>query len=308
MDFSPNGGYLATGGWENVVQIWDLAWNDVCKTGYGHSASIRSVKFAPNGKYLASGSEDTFIRIWNPLSAECLKIISAHEDVITGIDFSPDGRLLASVSFDKTVRLWDTYSWQLIRTIPGHKAGILSVAFTNDGKYLISGDDRGIIKIWAVEPISCAMENLLKEKNIELSKLTQVSPELKTNQALDEKKIEAEKRIIDEKYTQKINQLKEQKKDLIRQSVKQISMPVYRPGNYNNNNQTLELIVVDQILTIKVSPGEVKNLLAQWYRIKANGYVQLNNSLLSYEYHFSQIEYPETNSRYKVIKQTSMTK
>ncbi len=308
LDFSPNGNYLAAGGWENNVEIWDLAWSDVCKIGYGHRASVRSVKFSPDGMIVASGSEDQTIRIWNPLSAECIEIIAAHDNFITAIDFSSDGRLLVSVSFDKTVRLWDTYSWQLIRTIHGYEDGITSVSFTKDSKYIISGDNLGVIKIWGVEPIGQAMENLLKQKNTEVSKLTKMSPTTKPNQALDQKNIEAEKRIIEEKYALKFNQLKEQKKNIIRQSVKQISMPVSQPGKYNKDSQTLELIVVDQILAIKALPWEAKTLLAQWYKIKVNGYVQLDNSLLRYEYHFSEIEHTETGSKYKVIRQQDKTK
>jgi len=85
-------------------------------------------------------------------------------------------------------------------------------------------------------------------------------------------------------------------------------MLVSQPSQYNNSNQSLDFLVADQILTIKVTPREAKTLLAQWYKIKVNGYVQLNNSLLHYEYHFSEIEHPETGSKYKVIRQQDKTK
>lgn len=183
LDFSPNGNYLAAGGWENNIEIWDLAWDNVRKIGYGHSASVRSVKYSPNGLLLVSASEDNTIRLWNPLSAECKEVIPAHDSFITSIDFSPDGKLLLTASFDKTIKIWDTYSWQLIRTITGHQSGILSAAFAKNGELILSGDEGGVINVWAVEPISYAIDNLNEQKKSEL------------NQMLNTKKSEGDNQI-----------------------------------------------------------------------------------------------------------------
>jgi len=300
MDFSPNGNYLATGGWEHLVQIWDLTWRDVCKTCQGHTLSVRSVKFTPDGLLLASGSEDQSIRIWNPVNTECKEILYGHQGIVTVIDFSPDGRLLASASFDGTVEIWDTYSWQSIRSLIGHQQGVSALAFSKDGKRIITGDDGGIIKIWLVEPINHQITELLGQKKKDL---TAIKADQSDKSA---RKIEVEKRRIEDEYAKKIDILKKERVLCIQESVKPVSIAITNVGNYNQSTQTMDFFVRDLKLSVKLDNAEARLLLANWYKLKANGYIRLEENLLRYCFLFAEIEYPETGQKYKVVKQSKV--
>ena len=56
--FSPDSRWLASGGKDNVVKIWDLATGNIVRTLYGHTSNVNALAISPDGKLLASGSGD----------------------------------------------------------------------------------------------------------------------------------------------------------------------------------------------------------------------------------------------------------
>ena len=56
--FSPDNRWLASGGKDNVIKIWDLANGNVLRTLYGHTSNVNALAVSPDGKLLASGSGD----------------------------------------------------------------------------------------------------------------------------------------------------------------------------------------------------------------------------------------------------------
>jgi WD40 repeat protein len=62
---SPDGGLLATGGWDHIVRIWDQETGKEIRSFRGHHGDIRSLAFDPTGSLLVSGSEDTTALVWN---------------------------------------------------------------------------------------------------------------------------------------------------------------------------------------------------------------------------------------------------
>jgi WD40 repeat protein len=104
--FAPDGGTLASGGFDENVKLWDLATGRERVTLRGHTDQVGALAFSADGKLLASGSHDGTVRLWDPSAGRALATLVGHSGRVTCVAFSPDGRWIASGSHDQTVRLW----------------------------------------------------------------------------------------------------------------------------------------------------------------------------------------------------------
>src|SRR5512135_1513805 len=54
--FSPDGRFIASGGWDKKVILWDAAIGNELRTMVGHTRQVLAVAFSPDGRYIVSGS------------------------------------------------------------------------------------------------------------------------------------------------------------------------------------------------------------------------------------------------------------
>ena len=99
---SSSGEFLATGGRDKIIKIWDCRGTNI-KTLVGHDNWVRSLVFHPLGRYLLSVSDDKTIRCWD-LSQECkcVKVVDdSHGHFITQLRWCPNNEVAASTNGDK---------------------------------------------------------------------------------------------------------------------------------------------------------------------------------------------------------------
>lgn len=107
VTFSPDGATLASGGFDRVVRLWDVATGEVRATLDGHEGWVAALAFSPDGATLATGSHDHTIKFWDVATGREHGTLHGHTGNVYSVAFSPDGTRLASGSMDGTVRLWD---------------------------------------------------------------------------------------------------------------------------------------------------------------------------------------------------------
>ena len=105
--FSPDGAFLASGGFDTTVRLWDVAAGRERRTLKGHKGWVAAVAFSPDGALLATGSHDQTIKLWDATTGRELATLRGHTGNVYAVAFAPDGTRLASGSLDGTVRLWD---------------------------------------------------------------------------------------------------------------------------------------------------------------------------------------------------------
>ena len=101
LNFSEDGKYLASGGWEGVVRVWSLATGqEIVPPLRGHRSGINDAHFSPDGQMLVTTGDDHSARFWHlPTGREMLLINDAGDaDMGSGSFLSPTGHELV---------LWD---------------------------------------------------------------------------------------------------------------------------------------------------------------------------------------------------------
>jgi WD40 repeat protein len=65
--FSPDedGRWIASGGEDSAVKIWDSHSGTFIRNFRGHTGLVSSLAFSPDGRRLVSGSRDTTVKVWD---------------------------------------------------------------------------------------------------------------------------------------------------------------------------------------------------------------------------------------------------
>jgi WD40 repeat protein len=104
--FSVDGRYVASGGHDRQIRVWDVASRVRLKQFAGHTRRVLSVAFHPYLPMLASASEDRTIRLWNLANRSAERTLLGHAQTVNAVAFSTDGHWLISASRDETFKVW----------------------------------------------------------------------------------------------------------------------------------------------------------------------------------------------------------
>lgn len=110
--WSPDGKYIASGSWDQTVQVCDPVTGDKIYSYRGHSDIVLTVAWSPDGKYIASGSVDGTVQIWNALSGDKIYTYRDHAGTVETVAWSPDGTCIASSKHSNTVQIWQAIDYE----------------------------------------------------------------------------------------------------------------------------------------------------------------------------------------------------
>lgn len=147
LALSPDGRWLASGGDDHVVRVWNVAQGRPARVLEGHRAVVWVLAFSPDGRSLASAGDDKEVRLWD-LETGAARTLPAA-DIVYSVSFSPDGTRLAYSGGDATVRVHTLASGETA-TLPGHSASVRPVLFSPDGRHLASGSDDRTARLWTL--------------------------------------------------------------------------------------------------------------------------------------------------------------
>ncbi len=150
LTFGGRGRWLASGGADATVKIWEPRTGRELRTMSGETNWIKSLAASPDGKLLAAGNLKGLVNIWDVETGIARQILRGHAGGVTSLCFSPDGQTLASGSTDKTIKLWNVASGAEIKTLAGHTAWVTALAFDSKGEWLASGGTDNAVKLWRV--------------------------------------------------------------------------------------------------------------------------------------------------------------
>ncbi|MBD2049589.1 caspase family protein [Leptolyngbya sp. FACHB-60] len=156
--FSPNGQYLASGGYDGDVKLWRTDGTVVALPDNQDEGGVGQLTFSPDGQYLASGGDsDGDVKLWRTDGTAVALPDNQHEGGVWQLTFSPDGQYLASGGADGDVKLWRTDGTAVALPDNQHEGEVRQLTFSPDGQYLASGGADGDVKLWRTDSTVVAL-------------------------------------------------------------------------------------------------------------------------------------------------------
>lgn len=147
--FSPDGRWIASGGNDSLVRLWNVETDSKELELKGHRGRVTSVAFSPDGRALLSAADEgTYgsICLWDTEHG----ILTWTRHVTGGIIcavFSRDGEKIATGDKNGTMRLWATGHGELLYSLE-HPDWVNGVAFSLDNQSMASACNDGIVRLW----------------------------------------------------------------------------------------------------------------------------------------------------------------
>lgn len=107
IDVSPDGTrLLATGWFERVGRVWDLATGDLLVTLPPHPAWVQRGSFSPDSRTILTACKDGVLRVFDAGSGDLIESLVGHIDKAWDGSVHPSGAVISSGA-DGTVRRWE---------------------------------------------------------------------------------------------------------------------------------------------------------------------------------------------------------
>jgi cell division cycle protein 20 (cofactor of APC complex) len=162
LKWSPSGTQLASGGNDNILNIWDDRYtsssNGVCDQPMfrldQHQAAVKALAWCPwQRNLLASGggTADRMIRFWNSTTGACLNAVDTHSQVCALQWAKHDKELVSSHGYSHNqLILWKYPSMVKVAELTGHTQRVLHMAQSPDGTTVVTAAADETIRFWKI--------------------------------------------------------------------------------------------------------------------------------------------------------------
>ena len=153
VSISGNGYYVACGGSDNAIRIWDISESNAftCKhVLYGHTKEVRSVSLNSDAKVCISGSTDETVLIFD-LDKNKKQELYESWGSVNSVSLRSDGLIGISGGYNGKIYVFNTCNRKPIKEIVDHIGVINSVCISSSGEYLVSAGSDAKIRGYSIK-------------------------------------------------------------------------------------------------------------------------------------------------------------
>ncbi|NXT44943.1 CDC20 protein, partial [Pelecanoides urinatrix] len=157
LKWSLDGRYLASGGNDNLVNIWPCTQGDSgdfapIQTFTQHQGAVKAVAWCPwqsNVLATGGGTSDRHIRIWNVCSGTCLSAVDAHSQVCSILWSTNYKEFISGHGFAQNqLVIWKYPTMAKVTELRGHTARVLNLTMSPDGATVASAAADETLRLW----------------------------------------------------------------------------------------------------------------------------------------------------------------
>ncbi|KHN73546.1 Cell division cycle protein 20 -like protein [Toxocara canis] len=157
LQWSPDGRYLASGGGDNLVNVWEPNMINAEEpaplyTFSDHLASVKAIAFNPQQSHslaTGGGTTDRSIKFWN-LTTGILCHSEQTDSQVNAIAFSKHYKevITAHGYPNNVLKIWKYPAMKCIQDLTGHTERVLGLTMSPCGQYVMSAAGDESLRLW----------------------------------------------------------------------------------------------------------------------------------------------------------------
>lgn len=140
---------IASGSFDNRVNIWNVQTGLLLHTLIGHTDVINYVVFSPDNSKILSSDNKT-AKIWDTETGLLLNTLQWHSKTFSAV-FSPDNSKIVSCDENGSLQIWNAKNGLLLKSLVDNCCYTFNAIFSLDNSKIISGGSDKNVKIWDVK-------------------------------------------------------------------------------------------------------------------------------------------------------------
>ncbi|HEX4614127.1 MAG TPA: c-type cytochrome domain-containing protein [Urbifossiella sp.] len=156
---SPDGRYLAAGGCDRAVRVWDLSGGVAAarldQTVENHADWVLGVSVSADGRFLVTAGRDKTAKVWDLRAKESVVTFPEHQNIVYGVAVKADGSAGFSVGADKQLRTWKPGGeGKQVKNAGGHGDDVFRVVFNPKQPMLATSSADKTVRLWNSETLA----------------------------------------------------------------------------------------------------------------------------------------------------------
>ncbi|KAF2070608.1 hypothetical protein CYY_008065 [Polysphondylium violaceum] len=156
LKWSPDGTQLASGGNDNLLNVWDQSSTRPLYQFKFHNAAVKAIAWSPHQRGLLAsggGTHDKCIRFWNTNTGHSIQSIDTGSQVCNLAWSKNVNEFVSTHGYSQNqITIWNYATMTPITTLTGHTMRVLYLSISPDGQTIVTGAGDNTLRFWNVFP------------------------------------------------------------------------------------------------------------------------------------------------------------